>query len=173
MVPFPVANVVIDGELVTGSRPAIVERGTVMTPIDPFVLRFASAVTPADGRGAVVITRGNRWIRIEPGKAGAVVGGTSARLPVAPYVREGSVIVPLAAVARSLGLDVHYDQHSRSAYLSSFAQPVMSMPPFVPPPILPLPRPTFTDQPVETPRPIFTGMPRARRTPIEAGEPPA
>ncbi len=140
-----------------------------MTPIDPFVLRFASAVTPSDG--TIIITRGPRSIRIEPGRARAETGGASLPLPIAPYLRDGRVIIPLAAVARSLGLDVHYDQHSRSAYLSSYSEPLATMTPFVTPRELPLPVPTFTAEPVPEPRPVFTGTPKARRTPIEVSAP--
>jgi hypothetical protein len=46
------------------------------------------------------------------------------------------------------------------------------MTPFVAPPVLSLPVPTFTAEPAATPRPVFTGIPRARRTPIEVNGPP-
>jgi hypothetical protein len=169
---LPVANVVLDGHLVSASRPAIVRSGTVLVPIDPFVLRFATSVTPEHNGTAVTITRGERSIRIVMGSTLALAGGAPATLPCAPYVRDGRVIVPLAAIARSLGLDVRYDRASRSAYLASFPQPLTTMTPFVTPPVLTLPRPTFTAEPVTTPRPVFTGIPRARRTPIESGLPP-
>jgi hypothetical protein len=104
-----------------------------------------------------------------------VVDGTgTAALPIAPYLRDGEPIIPLAATARGLGLEVSYDgRYHVVTIVSPQPEPVATMTPFVPVPgASPFASPRV--DPTATPRPVVTGVPRPRRTPIEIhDEPPS
>ncbi len=158
---------IFDGQLIAASQSAYIQAGTIMAPLDPFILRVATSVE-SDGQRRITIQRGAHAVTLVQGEPIARVDGTLKPLPIAPYVRDGRLIIPLAAIARSLDVRVRYEPAVHAAYLfSERAGPLATMTPFVAPPVLALPVPTFTADPIVTPRPVFTGIPRARRTPIE------
>jgi hypothetical protein len=172
VIPFPIASVVIDGKLVASSRPAYVQSGTIMAPIEPFALQFATEVS-AGPSGQITIRRGPLWVSFLPGEPVAHADGQIRTLPIAPSLRDGAVFIPLAAVVRSLDMTIRYVPESRVAYVSTGRpEPLQTMAPAIPrvPPLAP--GEVFTEQPKTQPQPVFTGIPRARRTPIEAGRLP-
>ncbi len=58
---------------------------------------------------AVVLGTGDRAVRLRPGSRSALQGGRRLSLPVAPFTREGQVLVPARAVAAALGHPVGFD----------------------------------------------------------------
>jgi hypothetical protein len=93
-------------------------------------------------------------------------------LPIAPYVREARIVIPLAAVARALGATVTYD--GKAGLLSILTPPpplLATLPPYLPEEPLPQPRPTFTPTPEPQPHPTVSEIPEPRRTPIWVRDP--
>src|SRR2546423_9636109 len=86
-------NVVLDGRLLVGSRPAMLNGGVILAPLDPFVRRFADRIDVDITRSIVRIARRERSITV----------------PIAPYVREEQIVIPLALVVRALGATAYYE----------------------------------------------------------------
>ena len=165
MVAALVVSVLINGVLVAASSPAELLGGTVAAPVDPFVGTIARRVT-IDGNGNVTFERDGRCLHVALGSRMAEADRTPASLPIAPYLRDGRVIIPLATVARALGAQVRYDGRTRTVEIETRPAPLATMTPFVswtPPPG---PLATFTPNPTPAPRSTVSGVPRPRRTPI-------
>jgi hypothetical protein len=152
---FPIAlaavTVILNGRIIDSSQPAVLNGGMVMAPVDPFARRLAERITYNPERRTIRFERGERSIEI----------------PIAPYVREDQAVIPLGLLARALGATVSYDAaHALIGILTPPANPLATMPPYIPVPPIPQPAPTFTPEPVVTPRPTVSGIPQPRRTPI-------
>ena len=162
----PVA-IVVDGRAVASSQPALIEAGTVVVPLDPYLVGLTTRIEVDPLAGTITFLRDDDSVTIAPGKRTASVGSRLVRLPIAPYLREGGLIIPLAPVARGLGLRVSFDGRTRVlTVLSPAPRPLRTPVPYVTPSGAPTVAPVRVDA-TPTPRPIVTGIPRPRRTPIE------
>jgi hypothetical protein len=166
VIPAAVA-VVFDGAEIVASRPATLQGGTVVVPLDPFLRRLSVRITTDPVTGSITLIRGDEAVAIALGNRTARVGGRTVQLPIAPYLRDGDPIIPLAAVARGLGLTVFYDGRARVVTIASGdALPLATMTPYVAEPgASPFASPRV--DPTPAPRPTVTGIPRPRRTPLE------
>jgi hypothetical protein len=128
----------------------------------------AFATTIAAGKlRRITFERNGRTFVISLGSRVAFAGVATVTLPIAPYLRAGEPIIPLAAIARGLGAAVSYDRATRTLDIENQSAPPLSTPtPFAtwsPPPGE---LPTFTPHETPTPRPTISGIPHPRRTPI-------
>ena len=164
-------NVVLDGRLVLGSTGADLVGGTVAVPLDPYIRGLADRIVVDPVRGTITLARSNASLDLRLGERAARTENGVLTLPIAPYVRDGTTYIPLAAVARALGDVVSYDARARVVSIVSPAPaPVATMTPYVVQSPLANPVATFTPQPPPpTPRPTVSGIPQPRRTTIEAG----
>jgi hypothetical protein len=159
-------SVLIDGSLVEGSRSARICDNVVMAPVAPYLRNVADRIEFDEHTGRIVVMRAGRSVslvigsRVLRGKTGAV------NLPIAPYLRAGEPLIPLAAVARALGVSVAFDGPSKTISMASAPQPLASMVPDAAytPPAEPLE--TFTPNPTPAPQVVVSGVPKPRRTPI-------
>jgi hypothetical protein len=165
-------TIVVDGVPIQGSRPARLCDNVVMAPLAPY-LRDIADRTELDADGTIVITRDGSSISVSLGSRTLRAEGRTAELRVAPFSRTDEPFVPLAAVARALGVAVSFDTASKTLELWALPRPLAS---FVPdptytPPAYPLE--VFTPNPTPAPKVIATGAPKPRRTPIvlENGNP--
>jgi len=166
MTPSLPVTVVVDGRLVAGARDAYLRHGVVAAPLDPYARALATTVA-AQERGRIKFERGGRTFAISLGSRIAFAGTAAVSLPIAPYLRAGEPIIPLAAVARALGAYVTYHGATHTLDIETQPPPPLSTPtPFAswsPPPGE---LPTFTPHATPTPRPTISGIPYPRRTPI-------
>jgi hypothetical protein len=159
-------TVIVNGTPIDASTEARIDAGVVVAPLDPFVRDLAERIeASADGEGFVV-TRGDRTIVLHVGSNVARNGFITEALPIAPYVRAGETIIPLAVVARALGATVAYDGPAHVLRIDTEAAPLATWTPvpYVAPP--PGSVPTFAPTSSPAPRPTVTGIPKPRRTPI-------
>ncbi len=159
-------TIVLNGQAITGSHSATLRDGVVVAPLDPYVRRIADGIATGSNDGHIVITRADNRIVVAIGSPLVQCGSSVQRLPIAPFVREGEPIIPLAATARALGASVSYDAKARAIYVDFGHRPLATMTPFAG-----YTRPTdpVTFPPTATPAPPApppTGSPRPRRTPI-------
>ncbi len=160
-----VVSVLIDGELVTSSRPAELTEGVVRAPLDPFVRRIADRITTEGGR--ITVVRGGKTITLAVGSRLLEANAARSPLPFLPFFRRGEPIVPLAAVARALGAEANYDGPARALLIRTAPPgPLVTMTPSSAWTMPPGPLPTFAPTAVPTPRPTVSGLPQPRRTPI-------
>ena len=170
MIGALVVTVLVDGAPVPASAPAILSRGVVTCPVDPFARAFARRISFDAAKGRITFERDGKVVSVVLGSRVAETGRGSEALPVAPYLRAGLVIIPLAATARALGAGVRFDGRSKVVDIQlPPAEPIATMTPYLPGP-RPTPLETFTPNPVSTPRPAVSGIPRPRRTPIVVEE---
>jgi hypothetical protein len=146
-------SVVVNGALVTGSVPAVLSHGTVVAPLDPYVRAIATRLSFPVESDTIVVQRGSRILTLSLGSRRARTGPSEAELPIAPYLRAGAVIIPLATTARALGATVGYDARSQTLAIA-FPE---------------LPLATLAPTPTPAPQPTITGIPKPRRTPIPIG----
>ncbi len=157
--------VVIDGRPVDASCPAQLRGGAVIAPLDPFVRRLADRIVTTGPLGTIVVERGAASVTLQLGSPLARSGATAIALPIAPFVRGGEPIIPLAVTARTLGASVSYDGRAHVLYVQSAREPLARMTPFAgyaPP----TDAPTFAPTSTPAPTVVVTGVPRPRRTPI-------
>ncbi|MGP6156536.1 MAG: stalk domain-containing protein [Vulcanimicrobiaceae bacterium] len=164
MIGTILVSVLVDGKLVASSRSAELAAGVVRAPLDPFVRRIVDRIT-SDGR-TITLEGGDATVRVVVGSRLLEANGASRQLPFAPFLRRGEPVVPLAALARALGVVAAYDGVTRTLVLQTAPRPLATMTPyqFWTPPTAPAP--TFTPTSVPTPRPTVSGIPQPRRTPI-------
>lgn len=161
-----IVTVLIDGLPIEASIPAVLSASTIVAPLDPFVRRLARRIEFDRATGAIRIVGDGCTAELAIGDRTLRGDSKVARLPIAPFVRDGQPQIPLAAVARALGASVSYDARSRTVEIIEAPAPALASPLPQPVPAGP-PRATFTPQPIATPRPVVSGIPQVRRTPIE------
>jgi hypothetical protein len=166
MIGTPAVTVLINGALVDGSADARLEGDVVVAPMAPYLRSIADRIETGDGGGRIVFERAGRVVTIVIGSPVIRSGDATEALPIAPYVRAGEALIPLAAVARALGASVDYNGATRTINVATVPAPLVSMTPDMAyrPPAEPLE--TFTPQPTPAPPVVATGTPRPRRTPI-------
>jgi hypothetical protein len=156
MIALPSVAVFVDGHAVVAPSPAVLSGGTVSAPLVPYGRFIATRIVVDVRRGVVTLERGSARVTIN-----------------APFLRDGSVRIPLGLVARELGEAVNYDAATRTLSIANPPVPLATMTPYVrwtPPPG---PLQTFTPEPVQTPKPTLSGIPQPRRTPIVVMDPRA
>jgi hypothetical protein len=163
-------TVLIDGLPVEGSTPARICDDVVMAPLEPYLRDVADRIQVDDLRGIILVERAGRSISIAIGSSVLRSGATSSDLPIAPYLRAGEPVIPLAAIARALGARVEFDAASKTISIAWEPQPLVSATPDASytPPLGPLD--TFTPQPTPAPKVVVTGVPKPRRTPVVVQE---
>lgn len=157
---FPLAavlTVVLDGAPVRSYNAPYLDRGRVMTPIDPYVTAIARSVG-YDGR-ALIIRLGDLFAQVPMGTAP----------PPALYER---TYVQLGPIARTLGARVRFDARTQTLYVDTPRMALATPTPFNPAVPRVAPREVFTPVPQQTPRPVVSGTPLPRRTPLPAQSPP-
>ena len=167
VVIVPVVMVLLNGVPVPAVPPAQVVAGRVMVPIAPIVTRLAQRVA-VDAFGAVVLEARGHVCTFRVGVATAACDDRLEPLERAPYVREGTVFLPLGDVARVLGGTLAFDSASATAQVwLSPEHELVTPPPSGAPPGGPVP--ALTPGPTPTPvRPEVGPSPRPRRTPLPA-----
>lgn len=162
-------GIVVNGVLVTGSVPAVLDRGVVVVPVDPYVRALATTMSIPIGDEPIVVQRGAHILTLSLGSRSARTGPSEAQLPIAPYLRAGSVIIPLAATARALGATVSYDARDHRLEIDFPELPLSTLAPVLRATPPPTDLPTFAPTPTPAPQPTISGVPKPRRTPIPIG----
>jgi hypothetical protein len=170
MIGTPAVTVLINGALVDGSTDARIDGDVVVAPMAPYLRAIADRIQTGATDGRIVLERAGRIVTITIGSPLIRSGEGTATLPIAPYLRAGEPLIPLASVARALGASVDYDAATRTVNVATFPGPLASMTPdpAYSPPAEPLE--TFTPQPTPAPPVTATTTPRPRRTPIVVDE---
>jgi len=161
-----VVTVLVDGALVDGSTAARLYGDVVVAPLAPYLDRIAERIEVDPSGKRIVFVRDGRSVAVTVGSPVIRSGSRALVLPIAPYLRAGETLIPLAAVARALGASVDYDAVSRTVSVATIPEPLASLTPdsAYRPPSRPLA--TFTPNPTPAPKVEVTGVPKPRRTPI-------
>lgn len=116
-VGFP-DRIVINGTDYNFSRQPVIIDGTTFVPVRGVAEALGCEVWWNGGSKTVGITRGDRRIAFTIGADHAFVNGE--RVPMQPsYIDRGTTMVPLRFISECLGMDVRWDQATKTAYISS------------------------------------------------------
>lgn len=159
-------TVILNGAPLDASTEARLVAGVVVAPLEPFVREIAERIEPSGDGTDLRIVRGERSVVLHVGSRVVRNGPIAEAFPIAPYVRAGNTIIPLAALARALGASVAYDGRAHVLHVETTCEPIVTFTPipYVAPP--PGSVPTFAPTSTPAPRPTVTGIPKPRRTPI-------
>lgn len=113
-----------------------------------------------------MLASGGTRVTVQVGSRVAHVGTAVEMLPIAPFLRDGRLILPLASIARELGATVVYDGPGRLlAIQRATAAPLATMTPFAGTSD-PQASPRIVAPEPPTPVPSVFGIPQPRRTPV-------
>jgi len=105
------------GEVLSQDPPAIARSGATLIPMRPIFSQLGAAVSWDATAKTAVATKEGLSLRLTLGRKQMLVNGQPVPLDIAPEMWDGSVMVPLAAVAKAFGATVRYDSASRMAII--------------------------------------------------------
>jgi hypothetical protein len=102
------------------SIPAVPEivNGRTFVPIRFVAETFGATVDWLAETQGITITLGDSTIGLQIGNATAVINGSIVSLEAAPYIKNGSTMVPLRVISEAFGGDVAWDPAARTITIS-------------------------------------------------------
>ena len=91
-----------------------IKNGTTLVPVRAVTEAFDAAVTWNGEDRTVTVKSGDNEIVLKIDSAKAIVNGEEKELTAAPEIVEGRTIVPVRFIAQALGMDVEWDDASRT-----------------------------------------------------------
>ncbi len=98
--------------MIPDCRPVVVN-GTTLVPVRPVATFLEAQVQWDAGSKTMVVTHGERTLRLTVGKTEATANGAALALGVAPVEREGEVCAPARAMVEALGAELEWDAATR------------------------------------------------------------
>ena len=114
-------SIVLDGKALTLPANGQVQnlKGNVMIPIRVVSEELGFDVNWEKKTRTVTIQQPDTVLKLVVDQSTALVNGASVSLPLAPKLMSDTVIVPLRFVGEQMGLDVDWDNKTKTAYLVS------------------------------------------------------
>ncbi|RUT36027.1 AMIN domain-containing protein [Paenibacillus zeisoli] len=112
-------HIYLDGkELNLSSANQVQEvNGSVMIPIRVVMEELGFNVSWENKTGTVTIKNADTLIKLVVGKKTATVNGTTAIVPVAPYLKGDTSMIPLRFISEQMGMKVNWDHTTKSVQL--------------------------------------------------------
>ena len=152
----PPLQVRVNGRVLPFEVPLVEKDGQIMAPVQGVCDALGALVNYDDFTHTVKAFKGKRLVLLQVGNQMGTVNLTTHRLPVAPYLQGGQVMVPLRFVAEGLGGQVDHDQdHGMLDIRISETDPVQI-------PRFPIPGRTSGPFPRTSPSPTVSGAPSPR-----------
>ncbi|MBR5478905.1 MAG: hypothetical protein IKU84_01885 [Clostridia bacterium] len=108
----------IDGEAVDYEKydniKPIIHKGSALVPVRAVTEAYGAEVKWDDDTKTITITKDETVIVLQIGSLTGSVNGESKELAVAPEICKGRTLVPIRFVAEAFGLDVDWDNDSRT-----------------------------------------------------------
>lgn len=108
----------IDGEAVDYEKydniKPIIHKGSALVPVRAVTEAYGATVEWDDETQTITITKDETVIVLQIGSLTATVNGEEKELTVAPEIHKGRTLVPIRFVAEAFGLDVDWDNDSRT-----------------------------------------------------------
>ncbi|MGC5325959.1 stalk domain-containing protein [Brevibacillus sp. SYSU BS000544] len=110
-------SVTINGVQSTVETP-YVQNGLAMVPLSVITKAFGATLSFDSKTQTVGLAYGSKSIQFKAGSNKAKVNGKEVTLPVAPQMKNNTLMVPLKFVAETLGATVSYDQNTKEIVLT-------------------------------------------------------
>mgnify|MGYP000865017351 FL=1 len=116
--PAPVTpRLVLNGETLQPPQPPSLIDSVSMVPLRVISENLGYRVEYIQSEREVVIQSAVKDIRMNIGKPTASVNGEERTMIASPVIVEGTTLVPLRFVGETMGLEVYWDNSTKSAYL--------------------------------------------------------
>ncbi|OOC60932.1 N-acetylmuramoyl-L-alanine amidase family protein [Paenibacillus ihbetae] len=115
------AKIYLDGQQINVSSGAKVENinGTVMVPIRIVSENLGFQVDWSKAAKTVIVQDGSQTVTMTIGSQYADINGQRVQMTKAPILRGGTTIVPIRFVSEQMGLQVRWDNGTKSVHLTS------------------------------------------------------
>lgn len=111
----------VDGKEVQGNVPPVMQNDRVMVPVRVIAEAIGADVGWSEEKNAVLINSMPGQARIKQPTIQLIVNGLEVRPDVAPFIRNGTTLVPVRWVSEALGLEVEWDGETQSVTIQSKA----------------------------------------------------
>jgi len=111
-------NVSVNGSELTFDQPAIVENGRTLVPLRAIFEELGAPVEWDQSTQIVTATKGDITVTIQIGSNILTRNGEQITLDVPPQIVGGRALVPLRAIAESFGVEVDWDENTRTAIIN-------------------------------------------------------
>lgn len=111
-------RIIINGVIYNFTRQPVIINGTTFVPVRGVAEALGCEVWWNGASKTVGITKGDTRITFVIGADHALVNGKQLKMQPS-YVDRGTTMVPLRFISECLGMDVRWDQSTRTAYISS------------------------------------------------------
>lgn len=120
-------GVIINGEIISFERNPVINNSRILVPGRTVCESLGAKLDWYENQGRIRITKGDTVIEMYIGSSTSQTGNTASRMDVAPYLQNGTVMLPLRFTAESFGYMVSLDQRSNNVVIGSgAADPVVS-----------------------------------------------
>ncbi len=107
----------MNGKPLVGEVPPRIVNGNTLVPIRIIAESLGSEVSWEPKERKVTIEKGKTSIQLFIDKTKALVGSQAYELETAPMIAEGNTLLPVRFVSEQLGVDVKWDEITRSVFL--------------------------------------------------------
>jgi len=114
-------GVVINGVQLSFERSPVNKNGRILAPGRTLCSSLGAKVDWYENQGKISVTGGGTVINMYIGSSTARIGNTVKEMDVAPYLQNGTVMLPIRFTAESLSYKVGFDTRSNSVVIGSGA----------------------------------------------------
>lgn len=114
-------KLVLDGKVLSPAQPPQLIDQNTMVPIRTASENLGYKVDFDNSKKLVTVTGGTQVIKMVVNQKTATVNGETATLQAPPVILSGTTLVPLRFVGEALGVQVYWDNDTKSAFMYSAA----------------------------------------------------
>ncbi len=111
----------VDGKIITSDVAPVVDSGTTLVPIRVVTETLGADVSWDPGKQQAVIKTSGYTVVFTINSTSYTVNGGAKTLAVAPQLISGRTMVPIRAIAESIGANVDYDANANKAIVKYFS----------------------------------------------------
>ncbi|MEL7658907.1 MAG: copper amine oxidase N-terminal domain-containing protein [Bacillota bacterium] len=114
-------TVIVNGKQVKTETPAVMVSGTTMLPFRSIFNALGvgnDSIKWTPGSKSIEVRSGDKYIFLAIGNSAALLNDSLITLNVAPYISNGSTLVPVRFVSEALGADVQWDKTTKTVTIT-------------------------------------------------------
>jgi len=106
----------VNRQVVFDTAPEIIEE-TTMVPLRGVVDKFGADIAWDNASGTATVKMGDKTVTVQVNSKKATANGKETTLTVPPVIKNGRVLIPLRFISQGIGLEVNWDNVTRSIIL--------------------------------------------------------
>lgn len=112
-------DIELDEQKITCPVPARIENGRTMVPMRAIFEAFGMEVSWNNDEKSVTATKGDCTIKMTVGETALYVNGEKIEMDTAPFIEDGTTLVPVRAVSESLDAEVTWNDEKRRVEITT------------------------------------------------------